>query len=136
MIQALVIMLTVSGMATNYQAPEHLGNPLYCDRGCGLVYDESINFAAIPVSWYSGDWDCGDTLIVDFGSKRIETKALDAGAFERNCIQLENECIPIVIDLPDHNWTFDGISHRVKVLNLSLLNRIVPNNCKVDYLRK
>jgi len=51
-------------------------------------------------------------------------------------VLVEDECIRIVVDIPGHLFPFRGISHPVSILNIDQLNRLLPSNVKVDYLKR
>jgi len=131
-----LLLATVAGVATNYTADAHYGNPLFCDTwDTELAYNENTNFVAIPVSWYeSGDWSCFDDVIITFeDGTRLYSKALDAGPFGSNFVDIKGELVPIVVDIPSHEWSYKGISARASILNVSLVNRMLQQNTKIGY---
>lgn len=133
-----LLLASLSGVVTMYDN-SHAGNPLYCDTGCtNLTYRDDLSFVAIPVELYSQGWLCGDDIIIfSDGGKRLYSKSYDAGPFGNNCVMQENgECLPILADIPEHLWPYNGISKAASILNVSLANRMIHKDCKVQYIRK
>ena len=102
------------GLASWY-GETHVGNPLYCDRGDGLIYSEGLPpWVAVDVNLYrSGRVQCGDRLLLSFADgKRLVARALDAGYLAE---------YGIVADVPMHLAPFDlarGVVP-VRVMNAS-----------------
>lgn len=133
-IQAVLILATVAGVGTMYTAEQHQGNPLWCDRWDNdLSYRDDLSFVAIPPSYYENGWQCGDLLIVDFGDKKLVTYALDSGFLDNKYVMIDGKLVPIVVDVPEHLFPFDGTSHRATVKNISLANRMLLD-AKIGYL--
>ena len=136
-IRIALLLATVAGMATTYTTEKHYGKPLYCDTWqTDLAYNENTNFVAIPVSWYeSGDWQCGDLVVIEFeNGDSLLSYALDAGPFGDKFVVKYGEFVPIIVDVPSHEWPYSGISTGASILNVSLANRMLTDS-KVDYLR-
>ena len=115
---ALVALALFSGLATWYAGP-YIGEPLYCDRGDGLIYSEDLPpWVAVDVGEYwSGRVQCGDMLAVKFANgETLRARAWDAGYLARH---------GIVVDVPLHlarKWRGEGIIGAT-VVNYSALGR-------------
>ena len=140
----LLALARISGLASSYGGPAHVGQPLYCDRGHGLVYDETLPpWVAIDAAAYITpklphshtptllNSHCGDYLAIHFTTPPrshtlphshsptltpLHAQALDAGHLARH---------GIVVDIPFHLAPFPvetGVVP-VTVINYSLLRR-------------
>lgn len=136
LIKTLLALVTVLGMATTYTTDAHYDNPLFCDNGItDLTFDGKSNFVAIPSSWYSGDYQCGDELWLFFtDGQTMKTYALDAGPLEDYSVFVNGRYIPIVVDVPDYLKPFNGLSSEVVMVNVSLLNRMLPQSESFGYI--
>lgn len=113
------------GIITMYSQAEHIGQPLYCDRGQGRIYDPATvaPWIALPVTEYqSGRARCGDLVELRIGTSVIRAQALDAGPLHRYHIA-SHPNQPIIADVPQHLWPASGISHPGNLINLSALER-------------
>lgn len=130
-IKLIIITLAFwSGIATYYPAERFSGRPLYCDQFTDqdLVYDESTpSWAAFDVSWYrQGLVACGDEVLVMFDDGGfLVAKAWDAGKFKGRWVSTWPDS-PIIVDLPEHLRPDENWSWRVRVVNLTRLERIEP----------
>ena len=124
-------MIFLLGMATVYGGPmdadiDYVGNPLYCDRGNDLVYDEQaeIPWVAFDRSEYaSGRIKCGDRVRVLFADGQVlDALALDAGRLYDFYVA-EQPDLPIVVDVPFMFAPFEGLSTVATVVNLSEARR-------------
>ena len=131
---ALIDTVLLVGVITTY-AGKYIGQPLYCDRGNGMVYDDSRAFIALPVSEFeSGRAVCGDNVRVTINDQSFWAKALDAGPLEKYRVtQFGN--LPIVCDVPRHMWAWaPAISAKGSVFNESAFNRAC-GGCAMGHLR-
>jgi hypothetical protein len=106
---------------TMYLESIHQGDPLYCDRGQGYIYDQStIPWVALPPG---PGWECGDSIVIwDDGIMR-EFVALDSWV-NGSCIIEGDDCIKIGADVPEHlAWWGEGLSTRAIVINQSEAKR-------------
>ena len=116
---ALLALALLTGLASSYGGPAHVGQPLYCDRGTGLVYDQATpSWAAVDVDAYRNRHiQCGDLLAVRFADGTVlHAQALDAGYLAPH---------GIVVDVPFHLAPFSvetGVVP-VAVIDYSLLRR-------------
>jgi len=108
---------------TMYLASVHQGDPLFCDRGNGLLYHpDTVNWVALPPQNYGITWFCGDDIVIwDDGVAR-EFKALDSWV-HGTCIEEEDDCILIGADIPEHLTWWEGLSTRAIVVNKSEVKR-------------
>jgi hypothetical protein len=127
MMSTLTAALIVAvGMATAYTA-EHADRPLYCDRGNGLTYGNTVTpWVALDVSEYrSGRVQCGDRIEVTFENGEVLVAyALDAGPLYPYQIA-EAGYAPIIVDVPAHLAPFEGLSARCRLVNLSGAGRMM-----------
>ena len=124
--KSIIDAIVLVGILTTY-AGRYVGQPLYCDDGTGIIYDDSRPFIALPVTEYTaGPAQCGDIIRVFFSNgETIDAVALDAGPFGDLCVIYGDECIKIIADIPSHLWPYPGeISHEGKLVNLSMRKRI------------
>ncbi len=129
-IAALVAANTTVGAGTVYAEP-YIGRPLFCSTGNNpLWYDDlSPPWVALPYSLHNITWMCGDLILVrehlDDGTTRsLMARALDTGPFGGYCVaQGDGECMPIVVDVPELHVTWETLSARVEVINLSAVAR-------------
>lgn len=125
MIRLLATILLVTGAATAYGGPEHLGQPLYCDTRSTLIFGRvHTPFVAVDVSEYhSGRVQCGDWIRIRFANGHtLDAQALDAGYLYRYRVEQWNA--PIVVDIPFEFKRFPGISAPATVINLSAVRRV------------
>ena len=123
-IAALVAIHTTSGSGSIYRGP--IGNPLFCATSSEpLYYDQSSPpWVALPVSQFGVTWERGDLLLIrPQGASSLMARALDAGPFGDHCIQSATACQPIVVDVPAHLATWEGLSAEVEVVNISAVAR-------------
>ena len=122
-----MILTIILLVATVYSGP-YVGQPLYCDRGEGLIYDEAAApWVALPVSEHGITWECGDLVYVGGVDANGEpwsllARALDAGPLAGYCVEMPAEegamtaplqCVPIGVDVPAPFAPFAGTSARV-----------------------
>lgn len=103
------------------------GQPLYCDRGNGLVYStDTAPWVALSVDLYeSGLARCGDEILITGDGWTTTWLALDAGPLNRYYIE-DFPHLPILVDIPQHLVQFQGMSAKVTVRNLT-------NERRTDY---
>jgi hypothetical protein len=66
-IVTIVALYTYEGAGTIYLAPE--GNPLFCDRGNGLIYSEDTeNWIAFPKHLFDAGLPAGRNHAGNYGS--------------------------------------------------------------------
>ena len=120
---AFLVVWLSHGVATVYEEP-YVGMPLYCDSGIGLRYKENApSWVALDITWYeSGQVRCGDTITIWGDGWSYTGLALDAGRFHGKWIEDWPE-LPIVADLPKFRAPFEGLSARVRVVNVSAVKR-------------
>ncbi len=125
MIRLLATILLVSGAATAYGEPEHLGQPLYCDTRSTLIFGRVYTpFVAVDVSEYqSGRIQCGDWIRIYFPDGQVlDAQALDAGYLYR--YRVDQWDAPIVVDVPFQFAPFAGLSAPATAINLSAFHRL------------
>lgn len=129
---ALVQFVTAIGVLTTY-AGQYVGEPLYCDNGTGLVYDDSRPFVALPVMQYeSGLAQCGDWVLVTTGDYVFWAQALDAGPLEKYRVTQFGDW-PIIADVPEHVWPYEKyISAQGVLFNEGAFNRMC-GDCKMGH---
>ena len=130
-----LLAATLIGVITTYGG-KYVGQPLYCDNGQGLVYDDSVAFVALPVTEYTaGLAQCGDLVRVQIGDDVFFAQALDAGPLEKYRVEQYGD-LPIVADVPSHLWPLPGraISATGVVFNVSQFNRMCQD-CAAGYMR-
>jgi len=119
----LIAAHTTVGVATQYTEAEHLGNPLYCDQGNGLVYDRSIGpWVAMPHELFeSGAVLCGDLIQVRIiGASDVWANAYDAGELSTRTFR---GGLPVVVDVPEYWATWDWACPEATVVNWSAVAR-------------
>lgn len=127
----MLIRTFVLLVVTVYAGP-YVGQPLYCDQGQGLAYDDAAPaWVALPVSEHGISWQCGDLVYLSGVDAKgqpwsLMARALDAGPLARYCVEMEEGCAPIAADIPQPWAPFDGLSARVFVfVNFSAAARAV-----------
>lgn len=133
---AIVQLITTIGVLTTY-AGQYVGQPLYCDDGSGMVYDDSRPFIALPVTEYTaGLAQCWDQVRVRTGEHSFWALALDAGPLEKYHVEQFGD-LPIIGDVPRHLWPYPGriISAQGVVFNESAFNRAC-RDCKMGHVRQ
>lgn len=119
----LIAASTTTGVATQYTEKEHLGNPLFCDRGDGLVYDrETGPWVAFPKWMFDeGLVECGDqvTVYVD-GWDPVTAQVWDAGLLSSRTFR---DGLPVVVDVPEYWATWKQPVPYARVVNWSKLAR-------------
>jgi hypothetical protein len=138
-IAAFVALNTTQGAGTVYAEP-YVGRELFCSTlDTPLRYDDlSPLWVALPYSQYKVTWNCWDVFLVrehlDDGTTRsLMALALDTGPFGDHCVaQGDGECLPIVIDVPQMHATWDTLSARVEVINLSAVARMCRDRGMCD----
>ena len=130
----LITAATLVGVLTTY-AGKYIGQPLYCDRGNGMVYADRLAFIALPVGEFeSGRAVCGDQVRVTVNGQPFYALALDAGPLEKYRVTQFGD-VPIVGDVPRHLWAHaPDISGTGSVFNESAFNRTC-GDCKMGHLR-
>ena len=79
---------------------------------------------AIPVELYAAGWNCGDWVVVHYGSTYCFARAYDAGPLSDYCVmQLDGTCLPIVADVPEGWADWEGLSTPGRVINVSGIGR-------------
>ena len=119
------VLILTHVMATAYAGP-YVGQPLYCDRGDGLIYDQDTTpWVALDITEYqSGRAQCGDQILVTFADgATLRAQALDAGPLYPYYIAETN--LPIAVDIPAHLFPQPGISAPVTVINASGVQRTI-----------
>jgi len=97
-------LLTVAAVATMYT---DIG-PLYCGGHTSTTQEPWL---ALPISQLGTTWQCGDLYYLRFSDgTTLMARALDAGPFAKYCVQLDNNCLPIVADIPQAHAPFPGLS--------------------------
>jgi hypothetical protein len=122
--ETLAALVVLTGTATIYAEP-YVGQPLYCDRGEGLIYGpESPPWVAVDVGEYeSGRVRCWDLLYIRFANgETLLAYALDAGYLASHYVE-QWGTQPIVLDVPAPLAPFPGLSIPATALNLSTLRR-------------
>lgn len=105
-------------IATVY-AGQYIGQPLYC----GGVYAETTEpWVALRIQ--DDTWRCGDLIHLsgtdaDGNEWSLTARAMDAGPFGDYCVILGDECVPIVVDVPQFLAPFVGLSSVVRVYNVT-----------------
>ncbi len=102
------------GVATVYML---IGGPLFC----GGTYDINAEpWVALDINQYrNGSAECGDLILLTFpDGKYIIARAMDAGTLSRFHVD-DWGPIPIVVDVPMHIKTFNGLSLPVKMYNIT-----------------
>jgi len=119
LIVTLLPLVTHCGVATQYMAEEHAGQPLICDRGDGLVYDENNPFAWVALQLDT--FECWDrvTLYVDDWPD-LDAFALDSGALDSRTFR---GGLPVVADAPEHLAIWKNSVPEACVVNWSALAR-------------
>ena len=114
LIVTLLPLVTHCGVATQYTADEHAGNPLICDRDGTLLYDESLpfNWVALPVDRL-GCWH--RVTVYPRGWEPFDAYALDSGDLGSRTFR---GGLPVVVDVPSHIATWHSP---------------VPEACVVDW---
>lgn len=98
----------------------YAGQPLYCDQGDGLVYDEdAAPWVALPAGQCGQTWECGDLIyLAGFDANgepwSLMARALDAGPLDGYCVRMEGACVPIGVDIPAPFAPFPGTSARIE----------------------
>ena len=130
----MIQLFTAVGVLTTY-AGHYVDQPLYCDDGNGLVYDDSRPFVALPITQYqSGAAVCGDWVRVTVGEHVFYAQALDAGPLEKYHVEQFGD-MPIVADVPKHLWPYKRyISAQGMVFNEGAFNRMC-RDCKAGHVR-
>lgn len=108
----------VIGLATIY-AGVFVGQPLYCDTDGSLFYSpETEPWIALDVHLYDRWASCGDDILLIAGGRPYTFKALDAGPLYKYHIE-DHPALPIVADIPVFLSPFNGLSHPVRMINLT-----------------
>ena len=105
--------LLLIGALTWYAGP-YVGQPLRC----GDVYDTSHEWIAIDIDALPG-WECGDLVRVAVGDDVRLWRIRDSGPLSRYGILDGDTMIPIVADIPYHQWEWDGLSVLGQVENVT-----------------
>jgi len=116
---SLATLTFLSGVATIYAGP-YIGQPLYCDRGQGWIYQvDAKPWIALDVGEYtSGRVRCDDEFLVTFANgQTLLARARDAGYLYPHYVEQWQQ--PIVIDVPAHLAPFPGLSMPATGVNLS-----------------
>ena len=120
---SLVALTLLSGVATIYADP-YIGQPLYCDRGQGWIYDANAEpWIALDVNEFtSGRVQCDDTFLIIFANgETLIAQARDAGYLYPYYVEQWQQ--PIVFDIPAHLAPFPGLSMPATGINLSAMAR-------------
>ena len=108
---------------TVYLSVNHLGNPLFCDRGQGLTYNiDTVNWVALPPAGYGEKWFCGDEVAI-WSQGRMQTFLAYDSWVHGSCIIEGDECIKIGADIPEHLRWWEGLSTRALIVNKSEAKR-------------
>lgn len=130
----LLLVCTYVGVATTYDEPRFVGQPLYCDSSDNdLYYDAAtMPWIAVDVSEYlTGRVQCGDVFLLRFADgTMLEARAQDAGyLYDAACLRRhyldDNQCLPIVADVPTYLAPFTDTSSVVTMVNISAYERSV-----------
>lgn len=132
--KTLIDAVLLVGVITTY-AGQYVGQPLYCDRGTGMIYADNLDFIALPVGEFeSGRAECGDWVRVTIQGQSFWAQALDAGPLEKYRVE-QFGTLPIVGDVPSHLWDWKpAISATGSIFNESAFNR-AASDCKKGHLR-
>jgi hypothetical protein len=126
-IVTIVAIYTYEGAGTIYLGPE--GNPLFCDRGNGLIYSrDTENWVAFPKYLFDlGLVRCGDLVHIleylpDGTTRATMARIYDAGGFGPHTTI---GGMPIVVDAPPWvaTWPLYPGFARVRVMDLSAIAR-------------
>lgn len=130
---AFIRTVTLVGVITTY-AGKYVGQPLYCDRGTGMIYEDSLDFIALPVGEFkSGRAKCGDWVRVTIQGRAFYAQALDAGPLEKYRVEQFGD-MPIVGDVPRRLWDWaPWISAQGMIFNESAFNRL-SSDAKMGHL--
>lgn len=115
-----------TGIATYYTYEEYGGGPLYAHRTLHYDYSHDLPWCAVNVEAYlSGAVLPGDKLVVEFLEYDVVLylEAWDAGPFTGYYIEDFGPDMPIIVDIPEHLWPLDVMSARVRVTNISAVQR-------------
>lgn len=104
---------------TMYLIANHLGDPLYCDRGEGLTFNLDHSWVALPPY---DSWECGDTVVIWSNGVMRTFPAYDSWV-HGSCIETDEGCIKIGADVPEHLAWWEGLSTRAIVINKSEAKR-------------
>lgn len=107
---------------TMYLIANHLGDPLYCDRGGGLTFNLDHSWVALPPQGFGEEWFCGDEIVIWSQGKQRIYPVLDSWV-HGTCIREGDECIKIGADVPEHLAWWKGLSTRAIVANKSQVKR-------------
>jgi hypothetical protein len=151
-IAAFVALNTTQGAGTVYAEP-YIGRELFCSTlDTPLRYDDlsplwvALPYSQYKVTWncgvpysqYKVTWNCGDLILIrehldDDTTRSLMVLALDTGPFGGNCVaQGDGECLSIVVDVPQMHATWDTLSARVEVINLSAVARMCRDRGMCD----
>lgn len=105
----------IVGVATWYIG---IGQPLYCG---GHYVAGAEPWIALPAREFGQSWQCGDLIAVWFvdAQQVVLVRAMDTGPFGAHCVVIDDQCAPIVADVPAHLWPVEGQSARVQVVNVT-----------------
>ena len=123
--QASSLIRLLFGIVTIY-AGQYVGEPLYCDDGSGLVYNERTTpWVALSIKEYtSGRVQCGDEILIWGDDWSIVVRALDAGPLHRYYIE-DWPDLPIIGDLPQFIAPFPGLSAKAQMVNVTATKRLL-----------
>ncbi len=107
---------------TTYLIANHLGDPLYCDRGEGLTFNLDHSWVALPPPRLDPNWKCGDTVVIWSGGVMRTYPALDSWT-NGSCIIEGDSCIKIGADVPEHLIWWKGLSTKAIITNQSEAKR-------------
>jgi hypothetical protein len=115
--------VTIPLVVATWYAGVYVGRDLYC----GGVYAETTqSWVALPIQ--DDTWQCGDLVYLSFGNgDALMARVLDTGPFGDNCVIMDDDCVPIVTDVPRHLWPdalAGQLSAPVQVTNITAMYRL------------
>ena len=102
-------------------------SPLFCSTPQRPLYYDTATppWVAFPLRQFqTGAVQCWDLVHVrPANGPSFMAYVLDAGPFSDYCVMQADHCAPIVVDVPKHLATWEGLSASVEVVNLSAVVR-------------
>jgi len=111
--------LVLIGCVTWYAGP-YVRGPLRCGSvaGASSIYDTSHEWIAVDLDAYPA-WECGDLVQVDAGGVQLLLRVKDSGPLSLYQVCDRGKCVPIVGDLPEHVFTWPGLSVQGTITNVT-----------------
>lgn len=113
------------GVATYYTFEDYGYGPLYAHPYQRYDPYNDLPWCAVNVAAYlSGAVQPGDKLVIEFidHDEMLFLEAWDAGPFDEFYIE-DFQDQPILVDVPEHLWPLQQMSARIRVINVSRLQR-------------